>query len=218
MLSLSPDEDERRHRKPVPPIGLADQTQDSIEVPRIVIDLSISPPDYAFSRPEAPTMTLKVVMEHSRQDIITLYTEIAHLTLDTTVNIRNVNRGPNPRRRVQGCIEEAYFVTLQTGIPIEIPIYFGRPSRRPQPWSEIRRSVAVTGVDGLEPGHEYEVGFSEDDLRSIMWAPVHKQDILLENSDHGLEDNLESYPWIKDKPLDFVIHPANLKVLVEDAI
>ncbi|KAK6833125.1 hypothetical protein PG987_007819 [Apiospora arundinis] len=182
-------------------------------------------------------MTLKVVMEHSRQDIITLYTENSPLDprhcltrsgasiLDLTtgqhaktVNIRNVNRGPNPRRRIQGCIEEAYFVTLQTGIPIEIPIYFGRPSRRPQPWSEIRRSVAVTGVDGLEPGHEYEVGFSEDDLRSIMWAPVHKQDILLENSDHGLEDNLESYPWIKDKPLDFVIHPANLKVLVEDAI
>lgn len=195
-------------------------------------------------------MALTIIMDCSTQGCITLYTEnspldprhclsrsgasIRDLTTGqqiSTVNIRNVNRGPNPRRRVQGCREEPYFLTLQAGVLTEIPIYFGRPGFRPQPWSvvklgwevdefgrprRIRRSMAVTGVDGLEPGHEYEVRLSEDDLRHIMWAPVPKEDILLKGGYHELEGNLERHPWIKDQPVDFVVRSVKLEILAED--
>ena len=76
--------------------------------------------------------------------------------------------------------------------------------------------MVVTGVDGLEPGHGYEVGLSEDDLRRIMWALMPNEDLLLESGYHGLEGNLERYPWIKDQPIDFVVRSGQLKVLTDD--
>lgn len=115
---------------------------------------------------------------------------------------------------------------------IELSYTFGRHIFRPQPWSivqlgreideagnprNIRRSRSVTGVDGLEPGHEYEVGMDVEALRkSVMWAPVPKEDILLERGYRGPGMNLLDYAWIRDRPLDFRVGTVRLRVLEEE--
>ncbi|XXG94977.1 Uracil-regulated protein 1 [Hypoxylon texense] len=145
--------------------------------------------------------------------------------------VHNAQRVANPRLRVHGCFEEPYFVTLRTGDAEELSAEFGRRGFRPHPWSVVqlgrevddagnprsaRRSVSVTGVDGLEPGHEYEIGLNTEDLKSIMWAPVAKEDILLEEGYKGPGANLGDYPWIRDQPLDFRVGTTRLKVLEEE--
>ncbi|OTB12211.1 hypothetical protein K445DRAFT_369599 [Daldinia sp. EC12] len=146
-------------------------------------------------------------------------------------NIRNVQRMANPKRRTQGSLEEPYFLTLYQGKRVELSAEFGRRGLRPQPWSivkigreldeagnprNIRRSSSVTGVDGLEPGHEYEVGLNMEDLKGIMWAPVAKEDILLERGYKGPGAGLMDYPWVRDQPLEFRVRTTKIKVLEEE--
>lgn len=227
--------------------------------PRVEIELSLTPQTYTYTRPSAPTITLRLSLifpdfpgQEKEDHPITLYTEgspldmrralssggftIKDLATDTyvqTTKVTNVQRFPNPKRRVQGCPEAPYFVTLEPGADatVELSSDFGRHNFHPQPWSvvklgrevdetgqprNIRRSASVTGVDGLEPGHEYEVGLNVDALRKIIWAPVLKDDILLEKGYEGPGDKLGDYPWVTDHPLDFVVHNTKLKLLSQE--
>lgn len=221
--------------------------------PIINIELSISPPTHCFTRRSAPTVSLRLTLLPSApnsSDHITLYTEetpldpnraltragftITDLTTQQPVKVtelRNVQRMANPRRRVHGCFEEPYFVTLRAGEAEELSAGFGRHGFRPHPWSVVnlghevddagnplsaRRSVSVTGVDGLDPGHEYEIGLNTEDLKKVMWAPVAKEEILLEEGYKGPGANLGDYSWIKDQPLEFRVGTTRLKVLEEE--
>ncbi|KAI6085449.1 hypothetical protein F4821DRAFT_149994 [Hypoxylon rubiginosum] len=221
--------------------------------PTINIELSISPLTHCFSRRSAPTISLKLTLltdSLSSLDTITLYTEgtplhprhalasagftITDLTTQQPVKLikwYNAQRMANPRKRVRGCFEEPFFVTLRAGEAEELTEVFGRPNFRPHPWSVVklghevdeagnpltaRRSVCVTGVDGMEPGHEYEVGINTDGLKKVMWAPAAKDDILLEKGSTGPGTNLADYPWIKDQPLEFRVGTTILKVLEEE--
>ncbi|KAI0845031.1 hypothetical protein F5Y00DRAFT_183755 [Daldinia vernicosa] len=146
-------------------------------------------------------------------------------------NVRNAQRMPYPSRRVRGSFEEPYFLTIHSGETVELPLEFVRRNFRPQPWSivkigheldeagnprNIRRSASVTGVDGLEPGHEYEISLNAEDLGGIMWAPVAKEDILFEKGYKGPGAGLMDYPWIRDQPLEFHVGTAKLKVLEKE--
>ncbi|KAK6953571.1 hypothetical protein Daesc_005876 [Daldinia eschscholtzii] len=146
-------------------------------------------------------------------------------------NIRNVQRMANPKRRTRGSLEEHYFLTLYPGKRVELSAEFGRRGFRPQPWStvkigreldeagnprNIRRSASVTGVDGLEPGHEYEIGLNTEDLKGIMWAPAAKEDILLERGYKEPGAGLMDYPWVRDQPLEYRVRTTKIKVLHEE--
>ena len=80
----------------------------------------------------------------------------------------------------------------------------------------MRRSRSVTGVDGLEPGQEYEVGLDQNALRSVRWVPVAKEDILLDRGYNGPGGNLDDYPWITDRPVAFLVRKTRLKIADED--
>lgn len=91
-----------------------------------------------------------------------------------TVRRPNIQRGPHPPLRVRGCHEKQLVLTLLLETPVKFAHDFSR-SRRPQPWSVVKldkriddqgrpvertqASVAVSGVDGLEPGHECQSAY-----------------------------------------------------------
>ncbi|KAI0122705.1 hypothetical protein F4814DRAFT_446650 [Daldinia grandis] len=223
--------------------------------PVINIEVSLSPSTHCFTRSSAPTVYLKLtLLPHpsppSPVEAITLYTENTPLDPQRTLsragftitdlttqeplrltNLRNVQRMPNPPRRVRGSFEEPYFLTIHSGETVEMSATFGRRNFRPQPWNIVktghevdeagnqrstRRSASVTGVDGLEPGHEYEVSLNAGDLGKIMWSPAAKEDILLEKGYKGPGAGLMDYPWIRDQPLEFCVGTTRLKVLEEE--
>jgi len=74
---------------------------------------------------------------------------------------------------------------------------------------KIRRSVLPIGVDGLEPGHEYVVGLNEEALKRMWWAPVGKEEILVEGSAEG--SYVQDYEWMKT-PLNFHVKKVKLNV------
>ncbi|KAI1266612.1 hypothetical protein F5Y18DRAFT_361792 [Xylariaceae sp. FL1019] len=168
------------------------------------------------------------------------------MDVENTAFVNNAMRMANPPLRVRGSAEEKYFITLPASRRDQAPhsidadddeevrlsYTFGRGNFRPQPWSvvqlghevdengnprNIRRSKKVTGVDGLKPGHEYEIGMDVNELRqSVMWAPVPKEDILLEEGFKGGGRKLDDYPWIKDCPIDFRVGTVKLTILEHD--
>ncbi|KAI0193454.1 hypothetical protein F4808DRAFT_475328 [Astrocystis sublimbata] len=130
--------------------------------------------------------------------------------------------------RVRGSSDEKYFLTLLPNTPVELSIGFGRGRGgvKPDPRSvvergwerdeqgnerKIRRSSKATGVDGLEPGHTYSVGLNMESLRACWWAPVTKDEILVNQRGEG--SYVQDYPWNKDTPLDFRVSEATIEVL-----
>ena len=132
-----------------------------------------------------------------------------------------------PLRRTRGHPDEEYFLTLPPFETIEISTGFGRRDGliKPQPravvergWElddegneiKIRRSIFPTGVDGLEPGHRYSIGLNTEALAAAWWAPVFREEVLVEGEGKG--SDVQDYPW-DPTPLDFHISPAVLTVL-----
>ncbi|KAI1180321.1 hypothetical protein F4777DRAFT_310818 [Nemania sp. FL0916] len=137
-----------------------------------------------------------------------------------------INRGP--QWRVRGDPDEQYFLTLQPNVPVDLSTGFGRAGGgiKPDPRSvvergwerdengnerKVRRSKQATGVDGLEPGHTYSVTLNMDDLRKYWWAPVAKDEILVDRKGEG--SYVQDYPWNLDTPLDFRVSEATIEVL-----
>ncbi|KAK4674555.1 LOW QUALITY PROTEIN: hypothetical protein QC763_121727 [Podospora pseudopauciseta] len=122
--------------------------------------------------------------------------------------------------RIRGDADEAFYLTLYPDTPVELSTPFGRGGGvnkvRPVPkavaekgWEvddegrerKVRRSVQPTGVDGLEPGVEYEVGLDRESLEGMWWAGVEKGEVLVEErtgkgrymQDYGGGDGVE---WV----------------------
>lgn len=136
-----------------------------------------------------------------------------------------IQRGP--QKWTRGTADEEYFLPLKPNQTMELSTGFGRGGGgvKPQPkaivqrgWEidengremEIRRSVNATGVDGLEPGHEYRVGLNMAALGKVTWAPVAKDEVLVDHADEG--SYLQDYPW-ETQALDFDVNEATLTVL-----
>ncbi|TRX88349.1 hypothetical protein FHL15_010787 [Xylaria flabelliformis] len=137
-----------------------------------------------------------------------------------------VNRGP--QLRVRGSSDDPFFLTLQPNDPVQLSTGFGRGggSFKPDPravvergWErdengnerKIRRSTQATGVDGLEPGHTYSVGLDMEALERYRWAPVTRDEILVDYWREG--SYVLDYPWNTETPLDFRVRDATMQVL-----
>ncbi|KAI1280075.1 hypothetical protein F5Y07DRAFT_355800 [Xylaria sp. FL0933] len=137
-----------------------------------------------------------------------------------------INRGPE--LRVRGSSDEQFFLTLLPDVPVELSTGFGRGGGgvKPDPravvergWErdehgnerKIRRSTQATGVDGLEPGHKYSVGLNMEALRGCWWAPVTKDEILVDQRGEG--SYVQDYPWNTETPLEFNVNEATIDVL-----
>lgn len=215
-------------------------TRDS--APIITLKLTLlstsSPPFPVTLYTEKTPLDIRHALSHRGFTIHDLTTD---QDVANTTFVNNAMRMANPRQRVRGCAEEPYFLTLDPSssssnddeATAELSHPFGRAGFRPQPWSVVqgghevdattgaaraaRRSRSVTGVDGLEPGHEYEVGLDVGALRDhVVWAPARSGDILLERGYSGPGALLDDYPWVRDRPLEFRVETVRLRVLVEE--
>lgn len=74
-----------------------------------------------------------------------------------------------------------------------------------------RRSTQATGVDGLEPDHQYTIGLNAESLRGCRWAPVGKEEILVDDVGEG--SYLGDYQGWQSLPLDFRVKEASLDVV-----
>lgn len=194
------------------------------------------------SEPRAVTLYIERSPLHRRWALVNSGFIIVDLATGQEVPSSTISgcRGPNPRLRVRGSYEEQFFLTLWPGTPVDLAFEFSR-GRRPLPWSIVqlgtriddhgwllentRDPASVMGVDGLMQGHEYDISLNMEPLRKIMWAPVPKDDILLESLGPGprpcSEDfradgtRLSDYPWER-KPLDFQVIGTRLRVLEGD--
>ncbi|KAI8946390.1 hypothetical protein F4801DRAFT_71160 [Xylaria longipes] len=137
-----------------------------------------------------------------------------------------INRGP--QLRVRGGPDDQFFLTLQPNTPVELSTGFGRGGGgiKPDPrtvvergWErdehgnerKIRRSTQATGVDGLEPGHTYSVGLNMEALGGCWWAPVTRDEILVDHRGEG--SYIQDYPWNTETPLKFRVSEATMEVL-----
>ena len=131
-----------------------------------------------------------------------------------------------PLKRTKGTSDEKYFVTLFPNTVVDLSTGIGRAGGgvKPQPNSiverglelnengtpmNIRRSKFATGVDGLEPGHKYSIGLNKDALKRIWWAPVDRDEILVNGTAEG--SYVQDYEWVKT-PLQWSVSEATLAV------
>ncbi|KAK4191326.1 hypothetical protein QBC35DRAFT_27803 [Podospora australis] len=125
-----------------------------------------------------------------------------------------INRAPLDR--IKGSPDNKFFLTLSPGEEISISAPFGRGGGvnkiRPQPkaiaekgWElnddgterKTRRPNQPIGVDGLEPGVRYKIGLNEEKLKEIWWAPVPKEDILVEKDQREIGYVQDYEGWVK---------------------
>ncbi|KAK4653546.1 hypothetical protein QC762_507867 [Podospora pseudocomata] len=139
-----------------------------------------------------------------------------------------VNR--SPVTRIRGDSDEQFYLTLLPNTPTAISTPFGRGGGvnkiRPVPkaiaekgWEvdeegrerRVRRSVQPTGVDGLEPGLEYEVGLDRESLEGMWWAPVGREEILIEGGTTEGRYMGDYGGWVKGG-IEWVVEGGRVKV------
>ncbi|KEQ90427.1 hypothetical protein AUEXF2481DRAFT_704329 [Aureobasidium subglaciale EXF-2481] len=206
----------------------------------IDIELSITPSSHSFSQPSPPTITMKLTSHARAPITFFTWNTPLHLHLalsnhgititDTTTGLAvpttriQIQRGAI--RRIRGSSDAAYFITLEPELPVTMEDAFGRAANvQPQPKSivqrgrelddqgrerNIRRSTRATGVDGLEAGHEYQIGLNLEMLKACRWAYATKDDALV---DHwGVGSYLRDFPWDK-RMLEFRVEETTLSVV-----
>jgi hypothetical protein len=132
--------------------------------------------------------------------------------------------------RIRGTSDEQYLLTLEPRVSVTLPTPFGRNNSgiKPQPkavvqrgWEldehgterKIRRSTKATGVDGLEPGHQYLVKLNHELLKQCKWTPTRKEEVLIHRSEMGSKSShMQDYPW-ETSPVNFCTNDAFLSVL-----
>ncbi|KAI1386019.1 uncharacterized protein F4822DRAFT_360463 [Hypoxylon trugodes] len=209
--------------------------------PRIDIQLSFDRSTHSYSQSEPPQIRLKVTSRAEHAITFFTWREpldpkgaltnngymITDLTtgqeVKTTGGIQ-INRAP--LRRVRGDYDERFFLTLEPDTPVELSTWFGRGNTKPdlraivergrerdEHGNELtaRRSTQATGVDGLEPGHQYSVTLNMEGLRSCLWAPVSKDEILVDHRGEGSQ--VYDYAWNREMSPDFHVNSALLNVL-----
>lgn len=170
-------------------------------VPEISIQLSLSPTTYHFSNPIAPELSLTVTSDSDKP--------FTFFTWSTLLNPRRSLRGNyfvitdlttgfevpqspslcakrGPFKRVRGCADEEYLLTIEPSVPKVVSFSFGGGNDfRPLPKGcerDGRVICTAKGVDGLEPGHRYRLDVAEGPLR-VWWRWGTKDDILVDGSD-----------------------------------
>ncbi|TIA07630.1 hypothetical protein D6C81_09397 [Aureobasidium pullulans] len=130
-------------------------------------------------------------------------------------------------QRVRGTSDEQEYLTLEPHVPLILSTGFGRNGGKikPQPrtvvqrgWElddygnerKIRRSTKATGVDGLEPGHQYLVRLNHELLERSKWTPARKEEVLVDHQGKG--SSFQEYPW-ETSPLKFCTNDIFLDIL-----
>jgi hypothetical protein len=75
---------------------------------------------------------------------------------------------------------------------------------------KIRRSTKATGVDGLEPGHQYLVRLNYELLERSKWTPARKEEVLVDRQGKG--SSFQAYPW-ETSSLKFCTNDIFLDIL-----
>ncbi|KAL8765435.1 MAG: hypothetical protein Q9209_007503 [Squamulea sp. 1 TL-2023] len=169
--------------------------------PKISIRISLSPEAYHFSDSSPPELTITVTSSSDKPS--TMFTHstildprlalrrnrfiITDLTNGLKISQSNICIKRSPFKRIRGCSDEKYFITIQPGVPSVVTTTFGPDGRvRPQPRSE-KDGDNAHGVDGLEPGHNYRLSVVMGRSRRFIdwWRWGTKDDILTDKSDAG---------------------------------
>ncbi|KAL8712687.1 MAG: hypothetical protein Q9220_003219 [cf. Caloplaca sp. 1 TL-2023] len=179
------------------------------ELPTLSIKLTLSAETYSFSHSETPKLFLSVISNAERP--FTIFTYGTILNPHTALHQRGfiitdlvdgleipviqvfIQPQRKPFRRVRGCNDEKYFLTIFPGIPTTVRASFGPEDPRPKHAMNERRSTSpergktsprrstrVRGVDGLEAGHRYRLDVSEEGLQLGWWKWGTKDDILVD--------------------------------------
>jgi hypothetical protein len=132
-----------------------------------------------------------------------------------------------PLTRIRGTSDEKDFLTLEPYVSVTLSTGFGRNGGlvKPQPravtqrgWEldkhgkemKIRRPASATGVDGLEPGHQYLVRLNHELLEQCKWTPARMDEVLVD--DPRGDSYTQDYPW-ETSPLKFCINDIILDIL-----
>lgn len=206
--------------------------------PTVELAISIDPNAYSFSQPVPPKIrvtatscashpitifTWRTALDPASALISNAFV-ITDLTTGSRIETSIAMLQRSPFKRTRGSPDETYLTTLEPNAPLEATAQFGRPDQRPQPkaivergWeldeqgreTRTRRSVRPTGVDGLEPGHEYRVDFDTEALQSWLWARDSKANVLVDHQ--GAGSDVQDYPW-SPEPLEFSTQAAVVRI------
>lgn len=194
------------------------------QAPAIDLNLSLDQETFDFSQPLPPTFTVTATSHASTPitiftwrtpldpatGLISKAFTITDSTTQKQVQTSEVKVQRLPFQRTRGSPDTKYLCTLEPNVPVQLSAPFGRPGRKPQPkaiaergWEldehgremKLRRSMFATGVDGLEPGHEYKVDVNTESLRNCLWTSTNIDEILVDQNGSG--SDMHSYPWTK---------------------
>ncbi|KAI4228549.1 MAG: hypothetical protein L6R36_001586 [Xanthoria steineri] len=153
-------------------------------VAEISIKLQLSQPTHHYSNPVAPELSITVTSDSDKP--LTMFTWstllnpklallrnhfiITDLTTGVEVPqfaISCIRRGIF--KRVRGCEDEKYLLTIEPGLPKVVSISFGgkRPLPKGSEWDG-RVIHSAAGVDGLEPGHRYRLDVAEGPFAHVV--------------------------------------------------
>ncbi|KAL8953335.1 MAG: hypothetical protein Q9222_000797 [Ikaeria aurantiellina] len=166
---------------------------------------------YHFSDPEAPKLLLTVTSNADKPFTICTHSTILnpHLALlqrkfliidlidglEIPVSQTSIQIQRLPFRRVRGCSDEDYFLTVCPGLPATVSTSFGpggnyaprpkhimkqRPTSTAHGKKPPRRSTSAHGVDGLEAGHRYRLEVPKESLQLKWWKWGTKDDVLVD--------------------------------------
>lgn len=191
--------------------------------PKLSVQLSLSSTTYSYSNSEdAPTLSLTITSSADRPITLVTYNKPFHprsgiyqnafpiwdLTTNEAVETTTVRVQRPPLSRARGSGDEQYFLTLHPNTPIVVSTRFARGNEEMRPLSKAaaqqereeavqsgkaRRSMLACGVDGLDPGHRYDVSVAKGPLMALWWKWGTTHDILVEpgSQDRNLS-NLQS--------------------------
>ena len=210
------------------------------QVPKLTVQLSLSPTTYSYSNPVPPTLRLNVTSNAERPITLLTFNTPFHptsgitqdcfpiwdLTTDSGVKTTSVRINRLPLSRARGSGDEQYFLTLSPSETTTISTRFARGNEDLRPLSRAeaqqerekaersgtaRRSIFACGVDGLEPDHRYSVSVAKGKLMSFWWVWGTKDDLLVDPESR--EWGLDNIP-AEEAPLE-VAEIADVEFNVE---
>ncbi|KAL8686636.1 MAG: hypothetical protein Q9218_006968 [Villophora microphyllina] len=186
----------------------------TFQPPKLSVELSLSTTTYSYSVPDPPTLSLTITSNADRPITLLTFQTAFHprsgmthdcfriwdLTTDSAVKTTAIRVQRMPLSRARGSGDEEYLLTLQPSMPTTVFTRFARGNENMRPLCKAqaekhreeairnktaRRSLFACGVDGLEPGHRYEVSVSKTPL---WWVWGTKEEILVDpgGTDWGL--------------------------------
>ena len=181
------------------------------QLPKILVSLNLDLPVHSFSSDKAPTLTVTITSLHEkpitiygdelRPNLMITYGAFKLIDLSTGDVVHHSRRRYckiPPPTKVEVPLQEELLHTLMPNIPLSLSAPFGL-DRKPLAGSDVdrkdpRASIGAVGVDGLYPGHRYQLLAAEQP--GINWNSIHwweygtKVEVL--NSPSGKPDGREA--------------------------